>query len=633
MILTRRMKGEILTHDELDDNFVTLQSDIADTQDSVTTGVAGANSYTDTSVAGGLTSAKAYTDAAIAMIPISIMPDGSVDMDAGYTPLNNLSLATKEYVDTGLVNTNSYIDSEIILAKDLDTTNFNGVLSSADTTIQLAFDTIDNLQLAAAGTDISLDATSFDKNLGPTDTDVQKAMETINNMVAGGMIIEQGGVLPSTWNQVTKPLLPVVVGATDISSGLYYYWNGTDIRARDFINGTEELKGIPTSYNSTVFTVYNNIMYYVVTDVLHTYDFGTSIHTSIAMSSSFTHEHIVYHNGYVFLQATPGLTWSATSVRVNVTTGVVDILNNISSGKNTGATLFVDDIDGIVYATGISSMYNFNEGTLQWDLLRADLPQPEASNYEGTRHFSVCYNQKVFSTLVNNYTYIVGSFTIDLSVDPATGVTEILETHSTPTLTISTAIDSQRFYILENDTNDNTYGYENSPTSAFGLRPLIETSQHALIGDHAVDISKGIVAGTTGALHAYTFAQGFGTITGRNNQSVFGEFNSGLSDTLLEVGNGVDDLTRGNALEVFNDGTATLPGATIDEIKTRGASAIATKDYVDNEGGAIKIVQTLPTPDLTWFKKAVYVIDVATEYVCVANTLTPLDADCFWLAR
>lgn len=46
-----------------------------------------------------------------------------------------------------------------------------------------------------------------------------------------------------------------------------------------------------------------------------------------------------------------------------------------------------------------------------------------------------------------------------------------------------------------------------------------------------------------------------------------------------------------------------------------------------------EIVQTLPTADLSWLKRTVYVIDTASEYVCVANSLEPKDSDCFWLAR
>ncbi len=47
----------------------------------------------------------------------------------------------------------------------------------------------------------------------------------------------------------------------------------------------------------------------------------------------------------------------------------------------------------------------------------------------------------------------------------------------------------------------------------------------------------------------------------------------------------------------------------------------------------VTVVQSLPTATLLWFELGIYVIDNTTEYVCVADTLTPLDADCFWLQR
>ncbi len=41
-------------------------------------------------------------------------------------------------------------------------------------------------------------------------------------------------------------------------------------------------------------------------------------------------------------------------------------------------------------------------------------------------------------------------------------------------------------------------------------------------------------------------------------------------------------VSRANALEIYNDGTATLPGASVSEITSRGNAAIATKGYVDD---------------------------------------------------
>lgn len=61
--------------------------------------------YVDAEVATAISTANTYTDNAIANMPQdAILPDGSKDMNAGYTPLNPLSVTTKEYVDRIDVN-------------------------------------------------------------------------------------------------------------------------------------------------------------------------------------------------------------------------------------------------------------------------------------------------------------------------------------------------------------------------------------------------------------------------------------------------------------------------------------------------------------------------------------------------
>jgi len=68
-------------------------------------------------------------------------------------------------------------DAAIIL---LDTDNFDGVLSSSDSDLQQAMETIDDHGHAA--TLVTLDTTNFAGILGPTDDEVQHAFDTIDDM-------------------------------------------------------------------------------------------------------------------------------------------------------------------------------------------------------------------------------------------------------------------------------------------------------------------------------------------------------------------------------------------------------------------------------------------------------------------
>jgi len=86
------------------------------------------------------------------------------------------------------------------------------------------------------------------------------------------------------------------------------------------------------------------------------------------------------------------------------------------------------------------------------------------------------------------------------------------------------------------------------------------------------------------ATNSTTFGQGINAI---NNASfALGSFNVGTDiNTILEVGIGTSDSIRANGLEVYLDGTATLPEATPAEITNRGDQAIATVGYVNTVAG------------------------------------------------
>ena len=65
-----------------------------------------------------------------------------------------------------------------------DTTNFDNILSVADTNVQKALDTIDDMtgaEIDIEGEDVSLDTTNFDHILSVADDTVQKALDTIDD--------------------------------------------------------------------------------------------------------------------------------------------------------------------------------------------------------------------------------------------------------------------------------------------------------------------------------------------------------------------------------------------------------------------------------------------------------------------
>jgi len=82
-------------------------------------------------------------------------------------------------------------------------------------------------------------------------------------------------------------------------------------------------------------------------------------------------------------------------------------------------------------------------------------------------------------------------------------------------------------------------------------------------------------------------ALGYRTRATQIGQVALGKNNRAYDiNTILEVGIGTY-YSRRNAFEVFLDGTATLPDATIAEITNRGNKALVTKEYVDGLGGEL----------------------------------------------
>jgi len=89
--------------------------------------------------------------------------------------------------------------------------------------------------------------------------------------------------------------------------------------------------------------------------------------------------------------------------------------------------------------------------------------------------------------------------------------------------------------------------------------------------------------GYTTASGKASHASGYYTTAAQDYQAVFGRFNSNKTDTIFEIGIGINDTNRWNAFDVYIDGTATLDHTTSSEIDSRGLKAITTIEWVQNK--------------------------------------------------
>lgn len=107
-------------------------------------------------------------------------------------------------------------------------------------------------------------------------------------------------------------------------------------------------------------------------------------------------------------------------------------------------------------------------------------------------------------------------------------------------------------------------------------------ANHGIIGQNAIDLSQNdTISSTKGATGQNSVTLNFGTTAQNEAMTAIGKFNVGTDiNTIFEVGIGAASGSEANGLEVYLDGTATLPEATIAEIDTRGTKAIVTQEYL-----------------------------------------------------
>jgi hypothetical protein len=99
-------------------------------------------------------------------------------------------------------------------------------------------------------------------------------------------------------------------------------------------------------------------------------------------------------------------------------------------------------------------------------------------------------------------------------------------------------------------------------------------------GSQAINMISVAMGNNSLAAGDYSFALGNNAKTAAANSTAIGTFNVGLSNSLFEIGNGGDDLSRSNALTVLNNGFA---GFGIDNPSYR----IQLPNSDDNSGRAL----------------------------------------------
>ncbi len=132
--------------------------------------------------------------------------------------------------------------------------------------------------------------------------------------------------------------------------------------------------------------------------------------------------------------------------------------------------------------------------------------------------------------------------------------------------------------------NPNHYGYIGE--GAFDFSYNNTNSDHkGAIGDYSFSTGK-----YTSAWGLNSFVTGIGTVSGYDNQSVFGSYNRNNATNIFEVGIGTDPTLAGqqNAIEITKDGVIIAPSMEVSDIQNQ--RTLITKEYLENlsgEGGQL----------------------------------------------
>ncbi|NOQ50523.1 MAG: hypothetical protein GQ557_02560, partial [Mycoplasmataceae bacterium] len=147
-----------------------------------------------------------------------------------------------EYVNIAKATTNSSISqsgpiSQLASVISTNTSNFNGILNSSDTNVQLALETIDNLVYVE---NLNTNTSNFDGILSPSDNTIQLALDTIDNLV----YVENLNTNTSNFNGILSPSDDTIQKSLDTIDNLVYVEN--------LNTNTSNFDGILSSADDTI---------------------------------------------------------------------------------------------------------------------------------------------------------------------------------------------------------------------------------------------------------------------------------------------------------------------------------------------------------------------------------------------
>lgn len=129
----------------------------------------------------------------------------------------------------------------------------------------------------------------------------------------------------------------------------------------------------------------------------------------------------------------------------------------------------------------------------------------------------------------------------------------------------------------------------NEPYGATGANSFTAGRYTQASGQNSVALGFGTIASGSNSIsigslntasNGGSISLGYNIISDKQFLVAMGKFNNPIyNNTIFVIGNGVDNLNRSNALNIFNNGTITAPSFDISEITD--PKALTTKEYVD----------------------------------------------------
>ena len=143
--------------------------------------------------------------------------------------------------------------------------------------------------------------------------------------------------------------------------------------------------------------------------------------------------------------------------------------------------------------------------------------------------------------------------------------------------------DATRYKVVTGGSGELVKVSENGKTGwrLFGRNP----DNYTEIGEQALDFSFSDTpqnVSERGAKGNFSTAFGYNTFSNAHFSVAIGKFNIGKTNTLFEVGNGIDINNLNNVFEIEDTGLVKAPGMTLTDIHNAPNNVLITKEYLIN---------------------------------------------------